>query len=182
MFWVRHLVGKVRLSCEKLSCVHLWRWYGNNKTKVGYTRVLSLIHTADVTNSTVSLRRPCESRAVYTRQYVDSVFSMSPITTDTRVSTRTCVYGRVVYTAPYTPFTRYHRLSNWLNSRLNNRLDNRLDNRLNVCIHVCIHDATGCSIGCQTWLTTGWTTGCIMYTNIQAVEQLVVQPVGGLTG
>ena len=35
--------------------------------------MLSLNHTADVTNSTVSLRRPCELRTVYTREYVESV-------------------------------------------------------------------------------------------------------------
>ena len=73
-----------------------------------------------------------------------------------------------------------------------NRLFSRFENRLNVCFHdtagcstavvklhertfslaplkPCLHDAADCSIGYSTALTTG----CIVYTNIQPVEQPV---------
>jgi len=50
---------------------------------------------------------------------------------------------------PYTPFTRYNRLSN--------RLYNRFDKRLGVCLH----DAVGCSNGCRLY-NDGRATGCIV--------------------
>jgi len=39
-----------------------------------------------------------------------------------------------------------------------------------------LYDTTCCQTGCETGLTTGGATGCIVFTNIQPVVKLVVQP------
>jgi len=57
---------------------------------------------------------------------------------------------------------------------MTNRLSQILDSPLYVCVWVCLliprlHDTTGCQTGCPT----GWTAGCVVYTNIQPVEQPV---------
>ena len=72
----------------------------------------------------------------------------------------------VFNTQHYTPFTRYNRLSNWLNNRLDNRL-----------YRVYKH-STGRTTGCITIIvqpTAGWTTDCIAYKQIS-------NPTGSLTG
>jgi len=145
---------QVRLSCEKLSCVHLCRWCGKNKTTVGYARVLSLNHTADVTNSTVSLRRPCELRTVYTREYVESVVNEFHYNGHARIRADMCLWARNVHGPLYSVYTmqpvgqlvvsciqRFKLLNNWLFNRWAvwqaklrascKRTFNRLSRRLN---------------------------------------------------
>jgi len=65
-------------------------------------------------------------------------------------------HARLCLAVAKDPFTRYNLLSNRLWNRFNNRLT------------VCIHDTTSCQ--------NGLTTGCIVYTNIQPVWQLVWLP------